>query len=81
VLYACEAITPFRLNMDALYEGIGFHSLGVGTRLGIIRELGHPSTHPSLPVHVDDGEDCLLLAMDIHDNIGWAFASFLIPVD
>lgn len=81
VLYACEAITQFRLNRDVLYEGIGFHSLGVGTRLGIIRELGHPSTHPSLPVHVDDGEDCLLLAMDIHDNLGWAFASFLIPVD
>ena len=81
VLYACEAITPFHLSRDVLYEGMGFHSLNIGTRLGIIREEGHPSMHPSLPVHVDDGEDCLLLAMDVHDNVGWAFASFLVPVD
>ena len=80
VLYACEAITPFRLGREALYEGIGFHTLAVGTRLGIIRELGHPCMHKSLPVHVDDGEDCLLLAMDVDDNVGWAFASFLVPV-
>lgn len=81
VLYACEAITPFRLCRSVLYEGIGFHTLIVGTRLGIIQEFGHPSTHPSLPVHVDDGEDCLLLAMDGHGEVGWAFASFLVPVD
>ena len=81
VLYACEAITAFRLGRHALYQGYGFHTLEVGTRLGIIEERGHPCTHPSLPVHVDDGEDCLLLAVDEYGNQGWAFASFMMPVD
>ncbi|KAF9649486.1 hypothetical protein BDM02DRAFT_3186246 [Thelephora ganbajun] len=81
VLYACEAVSPFHLDRDVLYEGIGFHTLEVGTRLGIVQEYGHPCMHPSLPVHIDDGEDCLLLAMDGHTNVGWAFASFLVPVD
>ena len=81
VLYACEAVSPFQLGRDVMYEDIGFHRLEVGTRLGIIQEFGHPCTHPLLPVHIDDGEDCLLLAMDGQGNVGWAFASFLIPVD
>ena len=81
VLYACEAISPFCLGRDALYDGIGFHRLEVGTRLGIVQEFGHPCMHPALPVHVDDGEDCLLLAMDGNSNVGWVFASFLVPVD
>jgi hypothetical protein len=81
VLYACKAITPFRLDRDVVYQGLGFHRLEVGTELGIVQELGHPCMHPALPVHVDDGEDCLLLAMDIYENRGWAFASFLVPLD
>ena len=81
VLYACEAITPFQLGRDVVYEGVGFHRLEVGTRLGIVEEYGHPCMHPLLPVHIDDGEDCLLLAVDVHANVGWAFASFLVPVD
>ena len=81
VLYACEAITPFSLGRDVMYQGIGFHRLEVGTRLGIVQEYGHPCMHPLLPVHVDDGEDCLLFAMDGCANVGWAFASFLVPVD
>ena len=81
VLYACQVISPFHLGRDALYGEYGFHTLDVGMKLGILEEHGHPSTHPSLPVHVDDGEDCLLLAMDRHGYVGWAFASFLVPVD
>ena len=80
VLYACEAVSPFRLGLDVMYDDIGFHRLEVGTKLGIVEEYGHPSIHPLLPVHVDDGEDCLLLGVDVHGNIGWAFASFLVPV-
>ena len=80
VLYACEVVSPFYLARDVVYQGFGFHSLEVGMKLGIVQEFGHPSRHPALPVHVDDGEDCLLLAMDIHDNTGWAFASFLVPI-
>ena len=81
VLYACEAVSPFHLDKDVLYDGIGFHRLEVGMRLGIVQEFGHPRRHPSLPVHIDDGEDCLLLAKDGHGDVGWAFASFLVPVD
>jgi len=81
VLYACEAVSPFHLDRDVLYDGIGFHRLEVGMKLGIVQEFGHPCMHPSLPVHIDDGEDCLLLAKDIYENVGWAFASFLVPVD
>ena len=81
VLYACEAVTPFQLGRGVVYDGRGFHRLEVGTRLGIVEEYGHPCMHPLLPVHVDDGEDCLLLAVDEHGNVGWAFASFLVPVD
>jgi hypothetical protein len=81
VLYACKAVSPFCLNRDVLYDGIGFHRLEVGMRLGIVQEYGHPCMHPSLPVHIDDGEDCLLLARDVYENVGWAFASFLVPVD
>ena len=81
VLYACEAVTPFHLGRGVVYDGRGFHRLEVGTRLGIVEEYGHPCMHPLLPVHVDDGEDCLLLAVDEHANVGWAFASFLVPVD
>jgi hypothetical protein len=65
VLYACEAISPFHLERDVLYRDTGFLTLEVGMRFGIIEEFGHPSMHPSLPVHVDDGEDCLLLAVDV----------------
>ena len=81
VLYACKAIAAFHLGRHALYQGYGFHTLEVGTRLGIIEERGHPSTHPSLPLNVDGSEDCLLLAVDKCWNQGWALASFLVPVD
>ena len=81
VLYACEAVSPFHLGRDVLYDGVGFHRLEVGMRLGIVQEFGHPCMHPALPVHIDDGEDCLLLAKDVYENVGWAFASFLVPVD
>ena len=50
-------------------------------RLGIVREFGHPCIHPSLPAHIYDGEDCLLPANDGYENVGRAFASFLVPVD
>lgn len=81
VMYECEAITTFNAGRDVKYEGIPFHKLKTGRRLGILQEAGHPCTHPNLPIHVDDGEDCLLMAMDTEGTVGWVFASFLIPVD
>jgi len=81
VMYECEVITTFDVGRDVTYEGVPFHRLKVGSRLGILVEAGHPCTHPNLPIHVDDGEDCLLMARNIEGAIGWVFASFLIPVD
>lgn len=81
VMYECEVITAFDVGRDVTYEGIPFHRLKIGNRLGILQEAGHPCTHPNLPIHVDDGEDCLLMARNIEGAVGWVFASFLIPVD
>jgi dynamin-binding protein len=81
VMYECEAVTSFSAGRDVRYEGIPFHQLEIGRRLGVLQEAGHPYTHPNLPIHVDDGEDCLLMATDTEGTVGWAFASFLIPVD
>jgi len=47
----------------------------------VLQEAGHPSMHPKLPLYVDDGEDCLLLCRDVQQNVGWALASFLEPLD
>ena len=55
--------------------------LEVGEEFDILDEWGHPSNHPDLPLFVDEGEDCLLLVRDEAGHIGWALASFLIPVD
>jgi hypothetical protein len=81
ILYECAAVSPFDVGREIKYEGIAFHKLRIGDRLGILKEAGHPCTHPNLPISVDDGEDCLLLARDNDGLVGWVFASFLVPVD
>lgn len=59
-----------------------------GDSFDVLREYGHPSTHVDLPLYVDDGEDCLLLVRARNKgggyeagDVGWALASFLLPVD
>jgi len=65
------------------YRGLPFFRLDVDATFDVLREYGHPSTHPHLPLYVDDGEDCLLLVRDkvTGTEVGWALASFLIPFD
>lgn len=93
-LYATRVIHPCDPPPGVSFRGLPFFRLEFGDMYDVLREYGHPSTHHDLPLYVDDGEDCLLLVRtraraerrrgDEDGNIGevgWALASFLIPVD
>lgn len=79
--YECQVIHPCEPPPDVAYRQLPFFTLQVDDVLSILQEVGHPSLHEGLPLHIDDGEDCLLLARDERGEIGWALASFLIPLD
>ncbi|KAH7921646.1 hypothetical protein BV22DRAFT_1018978 [Leucogyrophana mollusca] len=80
-LYQCHAVHPCYPPNGVSYRGLPFFQLDVGDVYDVLREYGHPSTHEDLPLYVDDGEDCLLLVRDKPGEVGWALASFLIPLD
>lgn len=94
-LYQCAAIHVCIPPQGVSYRGLPFFELRPGDTFDVLREYGHPSTHPDLPLYVDDGEDCLLLVREVIDvegggrgrdvkgrgEVGWALASFLIPLD
>ncbi|KAI9059915.1 hypothetical protein FKP32DRAFT_1595934 [Trametes sanguinea] len=80
-LYQCRVIHPCQPPPGVSYRDLPFFTLYVDDVFDILKEAGHPSTHRDLPLYVDDGEDCLLLARDDAGNVGWVLASFLLPVD
>ncbi|KAG1738186.1 hypothetical protein EDB19DRAFT_1636451 [Suillus lakei] len=91
-LYQCAAIHMCIPPAGVSYRGLPFFELRSGDTFDVLREYGHPSTHPDLPLYVDDGEDCLLLVRELADaegsrdanvrgEVGWALASFLVPLD
>ncbi|KAG0694445.1 hypothetical protein DFH29DRAFT_1072909 [Suillus ampliporus] len=91
-LYQCAAIHMCIPPAGVLYRGLPFLELRSGDTFDVLREYGHPSTHPDLPMYVNDGEDCLLLVREPVDGeggkdstgrgeVGWALASFLVPLD
>ncbi|KAI0669533.1 hypothetical protein C8Q78DRAFT_1070654 [Trametes maxima] len=80
-LYQCRVIHPCEPPPGVSYRERPFFTLRLGDVYDILKEVGHPSTHHDLPLYVDDGEDCLLLARDELGGIGWVLASFLLPVD
>ena len=93
-LYQCAAIHVCIPPQGVSYRGLPFFELRPGDTFDVLREYGHPSTHPDLPLYVDDGEDCLLLVREVIDmesgrgrdakgkgEVGWALASFLVPLD
>ncbi|KAG1743775.1 hypothetical protein EDD22DRAFT_786389 [Suillus occidentalis] len=92
-LYQCTAIHMCIPPVGVSYRGLPFFELRSGDTFDVLREYGHPSTHPDLPLYVDDGEDCLLLVRELIDGegggrdvkargeVGWALASFLVPLD
>lgn len=87
-LYTTRAIHPCLPPAGVSYRGLPFFQLVYGDSFDVLREYGHPSTHVDLPLYVDDGEDCLLLVRAKSKggeyeagDVGWALASFLLPVD
>ncbi|KAI0365065.1 hypothetical protein BV20DRAFT_1102982 [Pilatotrama ljubarskyi] len=80
-LYQCRVIHQCEPPPGVSYRDLPFFTLRLDDVYDILKEAGHPSTHRDLPLYVDDGEDCLLLARDDAGNIGWVLASFLLPVD
>lgn len=82
-LYACRVIHACEPPDGVSYHGLPFFRLELGDVFDILKEAGHPSVHEDLPLYVDDGDDCLLLARETSGTgeIGWVLASFLYPVD
>ena len=74
-------IHPCEPPAGVAYRQIPVFTLRVDDVYDILQEAGHPSTHHELPLYVDDGEDCLLLARNEAGDVGWVLASFLLPVD
>ena len=79
--YACRVIHACRPPASVAYFSFPFFTLVEDEVYEVLQEAGHPSIHPKLPLYVDDGEDCLLLCRDADENVGWALASFLEPLD
>ncbi|KAM5537947.1 hypothetical protein V8D89_008423 [Ganoderma adspersum] len=80
-LYECRVIHPCEPPDGVEYRSLPFFTLVVDEVYDILQEAGHPSVHRDLPLYVDDGEDCLLLVRNDAGDLGWALASFMVPVD
>ncbi|KAI0941508.1 hypothetical protein AcW1_003383 [Taiwanofungus camphoratus] len=80
-MYICRVVHKCEPPPGVSYRDLPFFTLRVNDDYDVLQEAGHPSTHPDLPLYVDDGEDCLLLVRNYAGEIGWALASFLVPVD
>lgn len=63
-LYACRVIHACEPPDGVSYHGLPFFRLELGDVFDILKEAGHPSVHEDLPLYVDDGDDCLLLARE-----------------
>lgn len=57
-----------------------FFDLQIGDEFDVLSEAGHPSQCDGLPLAVDDEADCLLVVRNARGDIGWALASFLVPL-
>ncbi|KAI9465375.1 hypothetical protein BJY52DRAFT_1388898 [Lactarius psammicola] len=80
-LYSCRVIHECDPPEGVQYYGLPFFRLSLDDVYHVLKEAGHPSRHRDLPLLVDEGEDCLLLARDSSGELGWLLASFLFPVD
>ena len=80
-LYTCRAVHECDPPEDVEYYGLPFFKLYLDDIYDVLKEAGHPSQHKDLPLIVDAGEDCLLLARDMNSALGWLLASFMYPVD
>lgn len=79
-LYVVSCVHPFHPPPGVIHHSLPFLSLEINDVVDILLEDGHPSTHSDLPIYVDDGDDCMLVGRDEHENIGWVLASFVMPL-
>jgi len=80
-LYTCRVVHDCDPPGGVEYYGLPFFKLSLDEIYHVLKEAGHPSQHRDLPLIVDEGDDCLLLARDESGELGWLLASFLYPVD
>ncbi|KAF8262290.1 hypothetical protein EI94DRAFT_1743910 [Lactarius quietus] len=80
-LYSCRVIHECETPEGVQYFGLPFFRLALDDVYHVLKEAGHPSRHRDLPLLVDEGENCLLLARDGTGELGWLLANFLFPVD
>ena len=80
-LYTCRVVHECEPPEGVEYYGLPFFKLFLDDVYHVLKEAGHPSRHRDLPLLVDEGEDCLLLARASSGELGWLLASFLFPVD
>jgi len=78
--YICEVVCECKPPISVSYNSFPFFTLRMGEFYDILQEAGHPNIHPELPLHLDDEEDCLLLCRNGNGLVGWALASFLVPL-
>ena len=88
-LYTVTAVHEFRPPERASYCGLPFFALKNGDVLEVIAEAGHPSQHNHLPLNlVNEGQafglpgeqDHLFVVRDSRGILGWALASYLVPL-
>ena len=79
--YSCRVVHPCSPPDGVLYQNLPFFELRLNDFFEVLKEACHPSLYADLPLYVDDGEDCLLLVRDTAGDVGWALASFLVPLD
>ena len=77
--YAVVVVHPFETR-DVIYREHPFFQLQLDEIYDVLDDAGHPSTCEGLPLHVDDVTDRLLLVRNDYGEIGWALASYLVPV-
>jgi hypothetical protein len=80
VLYRCATVYPFLPPPETRYHSLPFLTLHVGDTVDVLSEEGHPSEHEDMPLYVDDGDDCMLVARDENGRVGWVLASFVVQM-
>ena len=78
-LYVVICVHPFHPPSSAWHRGLPFLHLETNDVVDVLLEDGHPSTHPDLPIYIDDGDDCMLVGRDERGAVGWCLASFVMP--
>lgn len=77
--YSVVVVHPFETR-EVMYRQHPFFQLHLNEIYDVLDDAGHPSKCEGLPLHVDDMSDSLLLVRNEYGEIGWALASFLVPI-